>query len=106
MSIKAAKIIEEFNELQFEGGKKAILDILNETPDDLFCRDDIHRVLASYRPHTLDQYIEDLTRKGTIGKVRFKRKVYYGNREIIKQVKAKVEEKRKAKRDELSGKKK
>ena len=102
MTIRVSEIIEQIGRTQFGGGKKEIFDLIESTPDEVFCREDLHVSIRNYKKSSLNQYAEELIREGKIGKVRFGGRIYFGTKEAIGKIKIKAE----AKKGEVNAKKK
>ena len=74
-----------------------VLGLLKSTDEEVFSRKDIHERIPNYKPRSLNQYVEALARDGEIGKVRFRRRIYFGNKKLIAEIKAESEEIKKSK---------
>ena len=104
--MKASVVIEDFGGVQAASGKTEIVNLLDAAEDEIFGREEIHAEIPNYTASSLNQYLQDLARDGKIGKIRYKKRIYFGCLETIKKIKAKGEEKIKAKTGELNAKKK
>jgi hypothetical protein len=91
---KASILMAQIEKVQFGGGKKEILDLLNESEEEVFSREEIRNTLSNYKPLTIGQYLEELRRKDEIESVKFRGRAYYGNKKIIAKIKAKLKEER------------
>jgi hypothetical protein len=57
--------------------------------NEIFTREELDKVLPDIAQRTIDHYAQQLIREGKIDKIKFNRKTYYGNKEIIKKIKDK-----------------